>query len=392
MLPDSSVLIWFRSRAESANFSLYLCFALLVFILSYFFLDYAKYRNNIYYALFAFPALVIALPAIWGRKPGKAEILLVAYFLCGLLAEWLVGDPVLSLLKHQLYLLLLFCGLRLCIRKEQYFQRAALMYFIVCTVLACVAGYRWLEIYSISGELPRIRLVGAASNPVHASLMIMTGWLGFWMVYGLSKLHNIGRLVYLAGFSLMLGGGFAICIVFQSRSALLGLSVSLAAWLILGKERLLSLVLIVFLALLMFVYGGYEALLERGASYRTVIWQEALVRLYDSCSWVFGCRDEGWPLYSGKFHHAHSAYISILTDTGLLGALSFVVFACAYLIFGIKTRSPWFMVSLLGWGGVIASSNGLVESPRPLWIYFWLPTLLALLDFQRKPDHQSAES
>jgi hypothetical protein len=182
----------------------------------------------------------------------------------------------------------------------------------------------------------------------------------------------------------MLGVTFIVCLVFQSRSALLGLLAATGAWLVLGRERGLSLLLVGVLIALLVATGSYEALLARGGSYRVDIWQDALMRLYEGCSWIVGCAQEGNLRYLGQFHHAHSAYVSILVDTGLLGAVTFISFAGIYLILGVKTRSPWFIVSLAGWAGVIASSNGLVDSPRPLWIYFWLPTLLALLDYQRQ--------
>ncbi|SDS88447.1 O-antigen ligase family protein [Pseudomonas oryzae] len=387
---DGGLAAWWRLRAESAGLAHYLSVMLLAFLLSYFLLDYAKYRNNIYYALFAVPALLFAVPAAWRNWPGWAGGCLLLYFLGGLLADGLSGDPVLRLLKHQLYLLLLFGGLCLCVREGRGFRLAGLVYAIACLLFACLAVYLWLEAYRASGVPPRIRLYAGASNPVHASLMILTGWLGFWVVYGLPKLLERGRLAYLCGFALMLGFAFLVCIVFQSRSALLGLLAVLGGWLVLGRERALSLLLIGALLLLVLVSGGYEALLARGVSYRADIWQDALLRLRDHCSWVLGCTQAGRPLYLGQFHHAHSAYLSILVETGLLGAVTFVAFALVYVVQGVRTRSSWFIVSLAGWAGVIASSSGLVDSPRPLWIYFWLPTLLALLDFRRSRTPQES--
>lgn len=392
MPPEVKMGAWFAKVAGSRWFSRYLLVALLAFLLSFFFLDYSKLRNNIYYALFAFPVLFLAVPHVWRKIHGAGVILLLLYFFSGLLAEWLSGDPVFRLLKHQLYVLLLLSGLLVCLEERVAFRLAALFFATVCVAMACLAFYYWLQAYQPPRALPRIRLFAAAANPVHASLILMTGWMGFWLVYGLPKLLSRGRWAYLGGFCLMLGFSTLICVVFQSRSALLGMIAVLGAWLALGKERALSLLLIVALAVLMFISGAYEMLLVRGSSYRTEIWLDALQRLQHNCSWVVGCAQEGGQLYLGKFHHAHSAYISILVDTGLLGALPFAAFACTYLALGIKTRSPWFIVSLVGWAGVIASSNGLVDSPRPLWIYFWLPTLLALLDYQRRRESQEAAS
>ena len=384
MLSDKKTTEWLGSIGRSPRFSRYLSVALLLFFLSFFFLDSSKYRNNIYYALFAFPALVFAVAAVWRKSFGPGVVLLLVYFLGALGAQWLAGDEVVGLFKHQIYLLMLLCGLMLCVEQPVFFRRAALVYAVVCVVFTGLAFYKWQDMYLATGVFPRIGLYAAAANPVHASLMILTGWLGFWMVFGLPRLLERGRFAYLAGLVLMLGVAFIVCLVFQSRSALLGLLAATGAWLILGRERGLSLLLVGGLAALLVATGSYEALLARGGSYRVDIWQDALMRLYEGCSWIVGCAQEGNFRYLGQFHHAHSAYVSILVDTGLLGAATFISFAGIYLILGVKTRSPWFIVSLAGWAGVIASSNGLVDSPRPLWIYFWLPTLLALLDYQRQ--------
>lgn len=377
---------------ESRWFSRALIVALLVFLLSFFFLDYSKARNNIYYGFFAFPVLLFVVPGMWRKKFGPGFVALLLYFFAAFIAELLSGDPLLGSLKHQAYVVLLFLGLMLCVDEKPCFDLAALVYAAVCVALACLAFYFLFEAYRATHVLPRIRLYAAAANPVHASLMIMTGWLGFWVVYGLPKLLSKGRWAYLGGFCVMLGFAFLVCLAFQSRSALLGFLAALGGWLALGRERGLSLLVVAALALLVFFSGAYEALLERGGSYRLEIWLDALRRLQDSCSWISGCTQEGRPLYLGQFYHAHSAYISILVDTGLLGAVSFAAFACAYFVLGVRTRSPWFIVSLVGWAGVVTSTNGLIDSPRPLWIYFWLPTLLALLEFERKPADQALAS
>jgi len=388
MLSDKKATEWLESIGRSPRFSRYLNIALLLFLLSFFFLDSSKYRNNIYYALFAFPALVFAVAAVWRKDFGPCVFVLLVYFLGGLVAQWLAGDAVIGLFKHQVYLLLLLCGLTLCVEQSVFFKRAALVYVGVCAVFACVAFYKWQYMFGASDAFPRITLYAAAANPVHASLMILVGWVGFWMIYALPRLLERGRFAYLAGFCLMLGVAFVVCLVFQSRSALLGLLAAVGAWLVLGRERGLSLLLVGVLIFLVMATGAYEALLSRGGSYRVEIWQDAITRLHEDCSWIAGCAQTGNSLYLGQFHHAHSAYLSILVDTGLLGAIPFITFAGIYLILGVKTRSPWFMVSLVGWAGVIASSNGLVDSPRPLWIYFWLPTLMALLDYRRQPKAQ----
>jgi hypothetical protein len=243
--------------------------------------------------------------------------------------------------------------------------------------------YYWQDIYILTGNSRRISLYAAASNPVHASLMILTGWLGFWITYGLPRLLKIGRLPYLLGFSFMLGLALFTCIAFQSRSGMLGVLAVTVAWLALGKERRITSLLLLASAVIFFFYFNYEPLLNRGTSYRLVIWQDTLSRLNSVSSWLTGITQEGEILYSGRFKHPHSAYFSILAQTGLIGGVSFFFFACSYFIQGVKSRSPYFIISLLGWAALLTTSNGIICPPKPLWIYFWLPTLLAIWNYQK---------
>lgn len=360
-----------------------LAVVLLLFCFSFFLLDSSKARNNIYYALFLLPAAIFSysVASVLLRTAGVRFLLV--FFTGSAVAEILGGDGVLQAAKHAGYLVALLFGLAIAQRERRFFRAVQLAGFSFVTLMAGIAIFLWLSAFQATGAWIRVELYAAASNPVHASLMILLGWLAFWLNYGLPALLQRGRVAYFAGFGLMLGFAFLICLVFKSRSAVLGLSFVILAWLALGPERRVGVFLVVGGALAVWALGGYEGLLERGVSFRSAIWADGLQRLDTSCSWLVGCeRDDGY-LFLGQFEHAHSAYLSILIDNGLLGVSTFLAFACGYFALGLKTRSPWFIVSLLGWGGVIASSNGLIDSPRPLWIYFWLPTMLALLDFER---------
>lgn len=356
---------------------------LLAFMCSFFWVDSSKARNNIYYALFLLPVVVFSVPIVRKLLADTGVRFLLVFFLVAALAQALAGDSVVQIFKHGGYIFALLLGLAIAQRERETFDIVQLLYAVFVTVMACFAIYEWLLVYLGSGSLIRMELHAAASNPVHASLMILLGWLAFWMNYGLPLLLQRGRAAYTAGLALMLGFAFLVCVVFQSRSAVLGLSIAVLGWLALGPERRVGWVLVLGLLLAVWMLGGYEGLLERGVSYRSAIWADGLQRLDAECSWLIGCKQDDQYRFVGQFEHAHSAYLSIFIDNGIIGFSAFLAFACVYFALGVRTRSSWFVVSLLGWGGVIASSNGLIESPRPLWIYFWMPTMLALLDFGR---------
>jgi hypothetical protein len=319
---------------------------------------------------------------------------LLFFFLCGFIASSFSDNNPFEFFRHSLVIFSLFLGLTLCTKEQGAIKIAALLYVATCSILMLTTVYHWHAIYVSTGLSPRIRLpYAAASNPVHGSLMILTGWLGFWIAYGLPRLLKIGRPAYLLGFSLMFGLALCTCIAFQSRSAILGLSAVTVAWLALGKERTITSLLLLVLVLIFFFNFNYEPLLNRGTSYRLDLWQDALSHLNSISSWLTGINHEKKILYIGRFSHPHSAYFSILTHTGLVGSISFFIFSCSYFIQGIKSKSPYFIISLLGWAALLTTSNGIIVSPNPVWIYFWLPTLLAIWDYRKHTQSaSSAES
>ena len=386
MQSNLKIITFLNKISNDRRVHIYLAIVLLIVAMSFFIIDSAKIRNNIFYLFFVVPILIILLSNSIRGKPFESNTsfyFLSFYFLCGFFATLFSDNEPLSFFRHSLCVLALFYGLKLCQRDAKFYKAAGLIYAIVCLILMFIVFFYWQEFYFKTGHLPRIQLYAAASNPVHASLMILTGWLVFWIRYGLPKLVAMGRFQYLCGFIIMQSLAFFTCISFQSRAGLLGLSAVTAAWLILGKERKLTFFVIMASVLAFFFTDNYEIFLNRGVSYRLEIWQDVLSYINNTSSWITGIKQEGDILYLGKFHHPHSAYISILAHTGLLGIVSFLFFSCAYFIQGIKSRSTWFIISLLGWVALLVTSNGIIDSPHPLLIYFWIPTLLAIQDYPK---------
>ena len=77
---------------------------------------------------------------------------------------------------------------------------------------------------------------------------------------------------------------------------------------------------------------------------------------------------------------------------GLLGGVLFSLFALLWLNYAWRARSRWLLLALLGWGSLLTTSNGVLTSPQPLWIYFWLPVFMAVLDGQRSAVQEYLQS
>ncbi|MBN2645359.1 MAG: O-antigen ligase family protein [Desulfuromonadaceae bacterium] len=357
--------------------------SLLVISISFFIIEEAKTRNNIYYITFLAPTifLFVKYKSFSILKENK-ELLL--FFLLSVISTIISGNHPVDNIKHALYLCALLVGLHTCHEEQTLFDKALFSYPVIVVFFFSIAAYHWTEKYLASGSFKRITLYAAAANPVHASLMILVGWVGFWLFWAIPKYK--GHKEFL--FYIMTGGALFICLVFQSRSALVGVFIALSTWIILNKEKKIGLIAVAFLSAGALTTGLHEAFLNRGSSYRLDIWQNALSNI-DGIEWLIGTAERKEHLYLGKFYHEHSAYLSILIKNGLLGLIPFIVFSVNYIKQGIRTRSNWFILSLIGWGALITTSNGLIDSLRPLWIYFWIPTFLALIDYSRPTGAQT---
>ena len=73
--------------------------------------------------------------------------------------------------------------------------------------------------------------------------------------------------------------------------------------------------------------------------------------------------------------------VGTLYRHGLIGFAAFLYFAVWYFRQGLRSQSRWFLVSLVGWGGMLSAMDGFVGSPHAWWVFFWMPTLAAIHEF-----------
>ncbi len=340
----------------------------------------SKAINNIFYAGLALPCLgwLLLRPASLSlliRPFGWLVVLLVA------LVALDAGDA--AGLKNALYLLLFFSS---CLLLEGRRWDVNAVYGVCAWISLGILVFvllDWLWVWQQSGKWVRYgRFLGEPINPVHFSLLISHALIFLWLFRLAEDLERRSSLALSVGL-LLLGGAVLLCAtVFQSRSTLVGFALFFIGYLLYQRMVLLGLVIMLLLGGLLFALGGDELLLRRGFSYRLDIWQDAWSRLVNHCSIFFGCGVDEY-LFLGRFEHAHSGYFAILYRNGLLGGALFCLFALLWLGYALRTRSRWLLLALLGWGSLLTTSNGVLTSPQPLWIYFWLPVFMAVLDGQQ---------
>jgi hypothetical protein len=242
------------------------------------------------------------------------------------------------------------------------------------------ATYAWVGAYQPGSVPPRIQLWGKAS-PIHIALMIVTALVFLWEFWLEPKMRQLGNLAYLLGvviFSLLVVWS---TIPFQARGALLGYVVYGLMKLVMDNRRWYILGGILAVAVAGWFLEWYVVLAERGFSHRPQIWSDAWQRLTQVCGLLAGCGNDDH-VFAGAFAHAHNAYLMILYEYGLVVFLPFAIFALMFFWKGLRYRSRWMLVAIVGWGGVLTNTAGVVHSPQPYWIYFWMPTFLAMLEYR----------
>lgn len=243
------------------------------------------------------------------------------------------------------------------------------------------ASYAWFQVYLASGEFQRIELWGS-KHPINSALLVISAFVWFWEFKAGPAMQAKGKVVY---FSAMLG--FFLLVVwstmpFQARSALLGFLVYLTLKMWLNQYRWHMVAGLLVVGALAWLTGLHMVLYERGFSYRPEIWADAWQRLSQECGFLLGCGKDGH-MFAGRWTHAHSAYLMPLYEYGLLVMLPFALFALRLFRDGLRCKSRWLLVAAIGWGGVLTTTGGVVTSYKPFWIYFWIPTFMAMVECWR---------
>jgi len=372
------VLQSLRKGVANDRFFLLLGICLLIFLVSFFLPVTRKAANNIFYVGVALPTLACllcypyALLAILRRY---ADVLLL---LAGLMLLYAWRDP--SDLKQLLYLTLLLASFAVlnvrsqdnCVRLFSVFAALAMM-----VLLASILWWLWL--YVSTGSWVRLTLWGGAENPVHAALMLSTLLTFVWLFHVDPRLIGRSVLWRYSAIILLVVLGMLCTMVFQARSAILGLLLFLVGYLAWRRMLLGGLLIVLGVLILCWVLGLQNLLMERGVSFRLVIWQDVLDRVTHHCGLLLGCEPSSYR-FLGQFYHPHNTYLALLYRTGVAGTLLFAAFTLTFFWIAVRGRSRWMLVSLIGWGAMLSSGSGIFSSPQPLWIYFWCPVLLALLE------------
>lgn len=372
--------VQFSSFFKGQGRAVYLTVVMLFFCAAFYFPFTSKAINNFFYVFIALPCALLAF-----FRPRSLFDLLrdFSWFFVFLFALVVINAGEASDLKKWLYLFVFFMACVFLDRSRWGVVGCFTLYALVsCSVFVLVL-LDWLRIWGDSGSPIRYRsLFGERINPVYFSLLISSSFIFLWLFRVEGWLEKRSRIEYLAGFFVLLALILLCSTVFQSRTSLFALAVFLGGYALHRKMILPVIALVGMLVVLAVASGFFELLLRRGFSYRLDIWQDAWERLNGVCGIWWGCGADDYR-FLGEFYHAHSGYVALLYRNGLAGGLIFVSLAVLFLWRCGLARSRWLLLALFGWGSLVTTTNGMLTSPQPLWIYCWLPTFMALLETQK---------
>ena len=368
--------------------------------------DDSRYATQIHLLLFL-PALLLwaAEKFDWGmwRQPS-------AYLLLGLLGWVLLrgslgadsDKPPHYWLKIGLFILLyVFSIHRLLIAGS---LRKSLLAAIIVSALAA-----WLTLFYQFGVLDKplsyaeLRTYGRLSE---------LGWGGFadlshpiiaGLYFGLFALLLLGLIVefeprwpgLLIAYVGLAGLLFYVLLTFSRGAWFATLAGGLVLLLLSPKPRarqLLGLGILILLAMLLIFQTELQSELRQGTSQRGPIWQNWLDRLPEF--WLYG-DGAGKPLvytypWGDTVFHAHSLYLQLWYEYGVIGAGLFAALLCALLLKGWQLRRQreariGLAALVFAVVAMVSDIYALFHRPSPYWVIVWLP-IGFLIALRRRPD------
>lgn len=342
----------------------------------------SKSINNIFYLVVAVPGFVWA---IRDRARLYKAMRRYVWFLLPLFMLVLAVSHELKDMKVFLYLVLFW--LFLLMLEERHILGVRLPMFGVSgvnVVLLLTAILSWAAAGLSTGVWSRnYSLLGYAINPVYTATLMMMSMVFLWVFFLDEYLQARGKWIHVGGFLALLLLGVVCATVFQARSALVGFALFVFLYVVFKRAYVLIFGAVMAGIGLFLVDSFREAVLARGLSYRPQIWEDAMVRVVDVCGLWLGCGDDGYE-FLGQWSHAHSAYVSIFYEAGLIGAALFLLFLGMVFFLAMRVRSKWLLVAMVGWGSLITTTGGVFSTPhQAFWLYFWFPTLMAAIEVQQ---------
>lgn len=251
---------------------------------------------------------------------------------------------------------------------EQFFRWAPL-------IVAAAALLQIILFYSQHAFPERMTGPGRLSNPIHFGVVAAAVSIAALLQFGrLSR-----RMQVLTAAAILINcAAIYLC---QSRGALLALVTTLVVS-VLFIRRIFPALLVVLIgvAVLAFLLDP-ATLLERGVSFRTIIWQAQWERFWH-CPALIGCGlgvDSGVVIDGQRFDNTHSLYLGWLLYGGFIGLAGYLVLLGGLIYEGVLLRShAWTTLLLMGAASTVTSGDNILITPSPYWAVILIPMVAVL--------------
>jgi hypothetical protein len=227
------------------------------------------------------------------------------------------------------------------------------------------------------------RLFGHRIDPNNVALLMACCLAFIWLVDIEPRLNGRSAVWKLLGLVGISSAMLLAASIFQSRSSLVGFGFFMAGYMLTRRWWGLSLLGLVAVLAIGSVTDAFDILATRGLSYRPQIWSDAIHRVVDQCGVILGCGQDGYR-FLHEYTHTHNLPIGIFYNDGLAGVALVGIFAGYYFYRGFALKSPWFLISLIGIGGLMTNTGWLLGPPKAFWAYFWTPIILAYIRMRQE--------
>lgn len=354
-------------------------FSIFALHISHYFPLTSKSTNNLFYIGIALPGLIFIL--LQNKQTAVSLLQKLSLPLVLLACVVTISAEELGDIKFILYLALFAIALSATKDGRSLVHQGMLFASLTNMAILSAISIHWIVLcFQANSSIRYSQILGFEINPVHLALLMSIS-LGYLWIFHLEKQLQRGVIAFAAGLFACVAVALLITLVFQARSALVGLCLFFAVYIYQRKKYLwITATLAMLTTLVIFSLGADDILANRGLSYRPLIWEDAFRRLMEDCGMLLGCGTDNY-LFAGQFPHPHSGYVSVLYQSGILGFMAFSIFTVIFLARSFRNASRWLPLAMIGWGALVTTSNGMFTSPsHPLWIYFWLPTIMCLID------------
>ncbi|MFT0213879.1 hypothetical protein VQ643_14955 [Pseudomonas sp. F1_0610] len=355
----------------------FLWISLFIFVNGYFLDLTNKTINNFFYVGIGFLGL---LTLFLFYREDKEVVFSLLLFLLPMLALSLM-EWELSGYKIPIYLCLFLVGCFV-FSKNKFFKSVYLASFLLAFCISVYIIFDWFLIWGETGKFIRYaNWLGEYYHPGFFSMLLCFIFLMFFDQYFLNKIDkNKSILVFLAVFIFFAYVAF-LGVIFQSRTALLGVLAYFIGFAIYKKTYLYFFVIFLIVCAALYFTEIGDLVANRGASHRTVIWKEVWFDYINNCNYFVGCA----PMKNilGQFAHPHNIYLSILHNTGIIGAILFLLFFTPLIYMIFKYKPQWGLLVFYALPTILTESETLFAGNSELWVYFWLPILMCMVGLQR---------